>query len=77
QVKFANLTLFSLPKNIILDLIMDRKRVSSQSEMKTTNKKSKLGSGDGYHDHSKCIQKKGDIFSQINTIFGDWEPEPL
>ncbi|GJU86864.1 14-3-3-like protein A [Tanacetum coccineum] len=83
-VKFADLT---LSKTFILELIMERKRVSSQS-METTNKKSKLGSGDGefwsdadpgfdYHDHSKRIKKKEDIFSQINAIFGDSEPGPL
>ncbi|GJY21986.1 14-3-3-like protein A [Tanacetum coccineum] len=88
RVKFADLTLLSLPKTFILELIMDKKRVSSQSEMKTTNKKSKLGSGDGefwsdadfdlgYHDHNKRIKKKEDIFSQINAIFGDLEPGPL
>ncbi|GKD26008.1 hypothetical protein Tco_1232222 [Tanacetum coccineum] len=83
-VKFADLT---LSKTFILELIMERKRVSSQS-MKTTNKKSKLGSADGefwsdadfdlgYNDHNKRIKKKEDIFSQINAIFGDSEPGPL
>ncbi|GKF38376.1 hypothetical protein Tco_0118437, partial [Tanacetum coccineum] len=54
--------------------------------METINKKSKLGSGDGefwsdadpgfgYHDHSKRIKKREDIFSQINAIFGDCDPK--
>ena len=48
------------------------------SEIKTTNKKSKLGSGDGfgYHDHTKRIKKQRvPLYLQINAIFGDSEPE--
>ncbi|GKD46651.1 hypothetical protein Tco_1271296, partial [Tanacetum coccineum] len=54
--------------------------------MEITNKKPKLGLGDGefwsnvdpgfgYHDHNKRINKREDIFSQINVIFRDCDPK--
>nr|GEW25429.1 14-3-3-like protein A [Tanacetum cinerariifolium] len=70
------------PTKLLPRILAERRRVSRQSEMETTNKKSKLGSGDGefwsdadpgvgHHDHSKRIKKREDVYQQIKAIFRD------
>ncbi|GKC60647.1 hypothetical protein Tco_1088245, partial [Tanacetum coccineum] len=65
-------------KTFVLQFLTDRKRVSSQSEMKTTNK-SKLGSLDGefwsdadfdfvYRDNNERIKKQEDNFADSKDI---------
>ncbi|GJZ12759.1 14-3-3-like protein A [Tanacetum coccineum] len=69
---------------VLIDIarILQRGKECQANQMETINKKSKLGSGDGefwsdadpgfdYHDHSKRIKKREDVYSQINAIFRD------